>query len=157
VKTGPTDMNLDSLSPELRKIFATTRLHGDGRGYAVVGLPRDQMRAATILFGGLAEPFAAMIVDQEEITIVMHDMDWSIGSRDLEGQRVERDFRLITFDVVLAADTVGFTAVVSRLLAESGISLLPIAAYSRDHILVRARDFDRAWQVLSDFIAACKA
>lgn len=150
-------MKLDSLDPNLRKIFAAMQLYSDGRGYVVVGLPRDQMRAATILFGGLAEAFAAMIVDKDEITIVMHDMDWSIGARDLEGQRIERDYRLITFDVALDADTVGFMAAVSHLLAESDIPLLPIAAYSRDHILVRARDFERARQALSDFIAACKA
>lgn len=149
-------MDLSILTPQLRKIFAAAKLYSDERGYVVVGLPRNQMRAATILFGGLADPFAAMIVDKDEITIVMHDMDWLIGSRDLQGQRIERDYRLITFDVVLKADTVGFMAAVSRLLAESGISLLPIAAYSRDHILVRARDFDRAWQALSDFIAACQ-
>ncbi len=149
-------MHPNALSPELRRLFGAAQLYSDNRTYAVVSLPRDQMRAATILFGGLAEPFAAMIVDKDEITIVIHEIDWSIGGRGLEHQRLERDFRLVTFDLALDLNTVGIMAVVGRLLAEAGISFLPVAAYSRDHILVRARHFDRAWRVLSDFTMACQ-
>ena len=150
-------MDLSTLSSDLRRLFGAVQLYTDERPYAVASLPRDQMRAATILFGGLAEPFAAMIVDKDEITIVMHEMDWSLGGRGLPGARTASDFRLITFDLALDLDTVGFMAVVSRLLAEAGISFLPVAAYSRDHILVHARDAERAWQALSDLIEACQA
>ncbi|HET7090610.1 MAG TPA: ACT domain-containing protein [Anaerolineae bacterium] len=149
-------MDVTTLSPDLRRLFGSARLYSDGRLYAVVSLPRDQMRAATILFGGLAEPFAAMIVDRDEITIVMHEMDWSVAGRDLPGMRVLNDYRLITLDVELAADVTGFMDAVCRLLAGAGVPMLPLAAYSRDHILVRARDLDRTWQVLSDCIAACR-
>lgn len=149
-------MDATSLSPHLRRLFASARLYSDGRPYAVVSLPLDQMRPAMILFGGLAEPFAAMIVDKDEITIAIHEMDWSVAGRDLPGMRVLSDYRFITLDIALDEDVVGFMAVVSRLLAEAGVSIAPIAAYSRDHILVSGRDFDPAWQALSDFIAACR-
>ena len=149
-------MDVTSLSPDLRRRFGSAQLYSDGRPYAVVSLPRDQMRAATILFGGLAEPFAAMIVDRDEITIVMHEMDWSVAGRDLPGMRILNDYRLITLDVELEADVTGFMDVVCRLLAEAGVPMLPLAAYSRDHIFVRGRDFGRAWQALSDWIAACR-
>ena len=150
-------MDANALSPSVRRLIGGLRLYSDGRSYAVVSMPRDQMRAATILFGGLAEPFAAMIVDKDEISIVMHEMDWSIGGRGLPQARAEPGFRLITFDVVLDLDAVGFMAAVSRALAEAGIALAPIAAYSRDHLLVREKDFERAWQTLSELIAACRA
>jgi hypothetical protein len=150
-------MDTNALSRDLRRLIGGLRLYSDGRPYAVVSLPRDQMRAATILFGGLAEPFAAMIVDKDEISIVMHELDWSIGGRDLPGTRAESGFRLITFDAVLDLDAVGFMAAVSRALAEAGIALTPIAAYSRDHLLVREKDFEQAWRALSELIAACRA
>jgi hypothetical protein len=53
-------------------------------------------------------------------------------------------------------DMVGFMAVVTHLLSEARLSVLPFAAYSRDHLLVRERDFERAWNVLSEFIEACR-
>ena len=150
-------MDPNSLEPGLRRLFAATRLYTDGRPYALVSLPRDQMRPATILFGGLADPFAAMIVDKDEITIVMHEMDWSLAGRGLQGMRAETGYRLITFDLALELSVVGYMAVASRLLAEAGIPILPIAAYSHDHLFVRDGDFGRAWKALTEFIEASKA
>jgi len=149
-------MDATTLSPELRRLMGGVQLYSDGRPYALVSLPRDQMRAATILFGGLASPFAMMIVDKDEITIVMHEMDWSLAARDLPGMRIRTGYRLITFDTVLDLDTVGFLAAVGRVLAEVNAPILPLSAFSRDHVLVRERDFDRAWKALSSFIAECK-
>jgi hypothetical protein len=97
-----------------------------------------------------------MIVDRDEITIVMHEMDWSVAGRDLPGMRVLSDYRLITLDVELKAGVTGFMDVVSRLLAEAGVPMLPLAAYSRDHLLVGATGFDRAWQALTEFMAECR-
>jgi len=148
-------MDPSQLTNEMRRIFAALQLYSDERPYCVVSLPPDQMRAATILFGGLAEAFAALIVDKDEITIVMHEPDWSIGGRGLQRMRVENGYRLITFDYELDMGLVGFMAVVARLLTEVRIPVLPLAAYSRDHLLVREQDFERAWQVLSEFIEAC--
>jgi hypothetical protein len=150
-------MDANTIPPDLRRLLGAVQLTTDDRPYSVVSLPLDQMRAATILFGGLAEPFAAMIVDKDEVTIVMREIDWSLGSRGLKGMRVEIGYRLITLDVTLDSGVIGFLAVVSRWLADAGIAMLPIAAYSRDHILVHTQDYDRASQALSELIAACKS
>lgn len=150
------EIDVKSLDPALRRIFAGIRLYTDARPYALVSLPPDQMRAVTILFGGLASPFAAWIVDKDEITIVMHEMDWTVAARDLPGMRVETDYRLISFDTVLDLNLVGFMSAVCRLLAQAEISVLPICAFSRDHVLVRGHDAEKAWRVLSDFIEACQ-
>jgi hypothetical protein len=149
-------MNPEQLTFEMRRVFAALELYSDERPYCVVSLPPDQMRAATILFGGLAEAFAALIVDKDEITIVMHEPDWSIGGRGLQRMRVENGYRLITFDYELDMELVGFMAVVAQLLAGANVPMLPVAAYSRDHLLVRERDFERVWRVLAEFIEACK-
>jgi len=150
-------MDVAANTPDIRRIFAASRLHTDGRPYAVISLPLDQLRPATTLFGRLAEPFTAMIVDKDEITIVMHEMDWALRNGGLTDVRVESNYRLITFDLPLALDVVGFMAVVSRLLADAGIPIVPIAAYSRDHIFIRGQDVERAWQTLSGFIDACRS
>src|SRR4030067_798239 len=101
-------MDVITLDSQLRRLLAATTLYTDGRPYALVSLPRDQMRAATILFGGLADPFAAMIVDKDEISIVMHEMDWSLAGRGLDGLRVETGYRLITFDLGLRVSGGGY-------------------------------------------------
>jgi hypothetical protein len=43
---------------------------------------------------------------------------------------------------------IGFMALVSRFLAEAGVSILALSAFERDHILVPAAQFQTAWDVL---------
>ena len=62
----------------------------------------------------------------------------------------EVNYRLIAFDVVLDPTLIGFMAKITKALAGAKISVLPFAAYSRDHIFVADRDFDKAMQVLED-------
>ncbi len=57
---------------------------------------------------------------------------------------VEGGWRLITFDMVLPFSLIGFFARVSGALADAGVSLLAISAYSRDHVLVQNKDLDKA-------------
>jgi hypothetical protein len=61
-------------------------------------------------------------------------------------------YRLITFDVVLEPTLVGFMAYITKALAEAQISVLPFAAYSRDHIFVQEADLDQALQVLQGLV-----
>ena len=106
--------------------------------------------------------------DKDEITVVVpsHVYDEYCRSNDGmgEGDSDENDgnenpattvvdngigYRLFTFDgVVLDPSLVGFMAVVTEVLAESNISVLPYAAYSTDHVLVAETDADRARTVL---------
>ena len=48
----------------------------------------------------------------------------------------QKTYGLITFDAELEMELVGFMALVSTALAEVGISVLPLAAFTRDHIFV---------------------
>ena len=53
-----------------------------------------------------------------------------------------------TFDMVLPLDYVGFMAKISKALAECGISIFVISAYSTDHILVKEEDLSSALAAL---------
>ena len=60
------------------------------------------------------------------------------------------DYRLITFDVDLAPTLVGFMAFITDKLANSQVSVLPFGAYSKDHIFVSTKDFEKAMDVLQN-------
>jgi len=45
-------------------------------------------------------------------------------------------------------DVVGVTAKISGALAKEGISIMPIAAFSKDHFLIKDKDLDKAVKVL---------
>jgi hypothetical protein len=70
-------------------------------------------------------------------------------ARRLPGHKtLPASYRLITIDVELEPNLVGFMAHISRALAAAGIPLMPLAAFSRDHLLVPSDKFDLTLKVL---------
>lgn len=82
----------------------------------------------------------ANIVDKDEITVIIEQS--KVVEEDVI--EIEKDWKIITLDVVFPGDVVGVTAKISTALAKAGVSVMPIAAYSRDHFLVKEKDLDKA-------------
>jgi hypothetical protein len=155
----------------ISQAFRQGKLYSDGRIYKFIRLPTTAVTYAVDLLskinknnrnpgGGESSPasspslpspaFQTMMFDKDEITLMICDDDWkrygrsSMPETENEIEIGSIDYRMITFDVVLAPTLVGFMAVVTKALATAKISVLPFAAYSRDHIFVSALDYDNA-------------
>ena len=87
----------------------------------------------------------AVICDGDEITVVI-DQSRIVKQHIIEVDSIEvdSDWRMLTFQIVLPLDLVGFLAEVSRVLADRGVSILALSAYSTDHILVKEKDIGEA-------------
>ncbi len=84
----------------------------------------------------------AFVCDKNEITVVMDQS--KVDECVDEVLAIERDWKIITFDLELPFELVGFIAKISTALAEEGISIFVISAYSTDHILVKEKDLPKA-------------
>lgn len=82
--------------------------------------------------------------DRWEVTIVVDELDFARLRPGLEDAKVEGGFRMLSFDVEMPFDVVGFMACVSAILAEVGISILPFSSFRRDHLLVHQNDLAAA-------------
>ena len=82
----------------------------------------------------------AVIRDRKEITCLVEDS----RLRPADLLAVDAGWKIITFDMILPFGLIGFLARVSGALAKAGISICAFSAYSTDHILVKARDLDKA-------------
>jgi hypothetical protein len=82
----------------------------------------------------------AVIRDKNEITVVIDQS--KLDSRDVV--EIDKDWKILTFGMVLPFGLVGFLARVSRALADEKVSILAISAFSTDHILVKESDLPRA-------------
>ncbi len=145
-----------TLPPGLLHVIAETRLFTDGRPYVIIGLPASQLVLASELLMRTRAPFSALLYDKDEVTLVISREAWDLMSAGLEISAISPDYRLITFDLPLDLGLVGYIATLTSVVAERGISIFPISAFSRDHILVPAEDFDRAWEALLSFIQTCR-
>ncbi len=134
---------------DARAAFKNATLYTDEKTYRVIHLPAPAIWAGAGVLAEIAEPFSALIADKDEVTLVVPADKWEHFSARLpEHNDMGDDYRLITFDLPLDPGLVGFIALVSQILADAGVSILPFAAYQRDHILVTEDQFQAAWDAL---------
>lgn len=126
-------------------------LYSDDYVYRFIKLPANAITAAASIVAQAGNPFTALLVDKDEVTLMLEDEDLEQYQRHMVDYIVsDVKYRLITFDIELDSSLVGFMAVVSAKLAEAGISIMPFAAFSRDHIFVPEDDYDNAIAALND-------
>jgi hypothetical protein len=131
------------------------RFLADDQDYTLVKLPPGAVIAAAGVLAEIGEPFAAILADRDEVTLVIPAEAAADFAPRLPGHQLSPTaYRLITFDVALEPELVGFMARIASALAAEGISLLPYAAFTRDHILVAAADVERALAALRRLQAA---
>ena len=94
-----------------------------------------------------------LLKDEHEVTLLLDEEDWQTMRHAVRDARVEGDFRLLTFDIELDWDVVGFLARVTEILADAGISCGALSSFSRDHLLVKQDDLGRTLRVLGEHVA----
>lgn len=129
--------------------LAQAKLYTDEVVYSLIHLPPNGILAAAGVLAEIGEPFGALIVDKDEVTLVIPADAVEEFARRLRDHRVgEFPYRLITFDLPLEPTLTGFMARIADALAAAGVPILPLAAFSRDHLLVPAEQFALAWETL---------
>ena len=139
------------MTDSIQRILEKAILYTDDQPYSLVKLPSQAITAAASIVAEIGQPFSALIVDKDEVSILAPSQLVSEFSTRLRDHMLNPiTYRLITFDIELEPDLVGFIAYVSVALADAGISILPYAAYSRDHLFVSEEQFDETITVLKN-------
>jgi hypothetical protein len=136
--------------------LSQTVLYTDGVAYSLIHLPPQAITPAAGILAEVGQPFLALIVDKDEVSLILPTRNWQAMAHRLPGAEATHDLRLITFDVVLDHNLVGYLAHVSRALAQAGVPILALSAYERDHVLVPQEHFETAWTTLEVLTAATR-
>ncbi len=132
-----------------KEVLSQTPLYTDEVIYTLIKLPASAIWAGAGVLADLGESFSALIADKDEVTLVMALEAWQEEYfKRLPGAEQHGEFRLITFDMILEFSLTGFMALVATILADAGVSVIPLGAFSRDHVLVPADSFEKAWTAL---------
>ncbi len=133
------------MTQTVESALAQATFYSDGQNYALVKLPTRAITAAAGVLAEIGEPFAALIVDKDEITLIVEEEGFEELAVRLPGHTLSPTiYRLVTLDVELVPELIGFMARISTTLAAADVTILPLAAFSRDHLLVPAAQFDTA-------------
>jgi hypothetical protein len=137
------------MTKTLEQVLSELKLYSDNQIYAIIKLPPSAIMVAAGIIAEIGEPFCGLIVDKDEVTLIIPQEAVADFSSRLRGQTMgETAYRLITFDVATDFMLVGLMAALSRALADAGVTVMPYAAYTRDHILVPVEQFETAWKAL---------
>ena len=88
----------------------------------------------------------ANVIDKNETTVIIEQSKHN--NEDVI--EIEKDWKILSFDMVLPFGLVGFLAKVSKVLADEKIPIFAISSYSTDHILVKEKDLARAEEKLKE-------
>src|SRR5437764_3748848 len=94
-----------------------------------------------------------LLKDEHEVTLLLDEIDWRTMRHAVRDARVEGGFRLLTFDIELDWNVVGFLARVTEILSEANVSVGALSAFSRDHLLIKQDDLGTALRVLGEHVA----
>ena len=93
-----------------------------------------------------------LLRDTHETTLLVEEDDWLAMRHAARDARVERGFRLVTLDIELEWNVVGFLARVAGILAAAGIPVGALSAFSRDHLLIKQEQLGAALRVLGGHV-----
>lgn len=90
--------------------------------------------------------------DKWEVTLLLDEIDFGTIRHAIREAKTEGDFRLLSFDIELDFNVVGFLAEVARILAEAEIPIVALSAFSRDHFLIKQQDLSKALKFLGRYV-----
>jgi hypothetical protein len=94
-----------------------------------------------------------LLRDPFEVTLLLEEDDWRSMRHAARDAKVEGGFRLVTLDLELAWNVVGFLARVTELLAAAEIPVGALSSFSRDHLLIKQDDLGKALRILGEHVA----
>lgn len=139
---------------DIRTLLKTARVEVSPESFSLVSLDEEQWRALLANpehSPRMTAPFM-ILKDRWEVTLLVDDKDFAAMKPGLNGAKIEKGLRLLTFDVTLDFAVVGFLSFISDRLAAANVPILAISAFSRDHLLINQIDLARALLVIGEFV-----
>ncbi len=143
------------MNERARRLWSKTRVRVWPEVYCLASLSPDAVREAAALVAESAGRFAALVLERDEVSLTVPDVVWAPSPLPARARAVAGPYRVLTFDLDLELDVVGYLAPAAERLAAAGVSVVPQCGFLKDHLLVREGDLERAREVLERWIAEC--
>lgn len=79
------------------------------------------------------------LIDDKETTVILDEAKIADNQDNADFIEIEKGWKILTLDVVFPFEVCGVTAKIAACLANAGVSIMPISAFSRDHFLVKEK------------------
>lgn len=141
----------------IRNLWARTKISLWPGEYLLVSLPHQSLIDSMSVVSSAPGYFSAIVVERDEVSLTVEKDLWKARAGAVRFHAAEGPFRVVTLELNLDLQTVGYLAPAAIRLAEAGISIIPQCAFLKDHLLVRASDAERTRMILEDLARECQA
>ncbi len=141
--------------PSAAELLRQTRVRISPETYFLIGLSFDdwsRILNQPELSSTRQVPYM-VLRDENEITLLLDETDWQQMRHAARDARIVGGFRLVTFDLELSWNVVGYLALVTSILAEANVTIGALSAFSRDHLLIKQDELGAAMRALSLHVA----
>ncbi|MCW3489799.1 ACT domain-containing protein [Dethiobacter alkaliphilus] len=132
----------------IEKLLAQTQLKLYPEPVVVVGLDPETRRQVVEL--AHREGMISLVFLPYEVTMIVTEALWQEAGSLFPAAKVESGFRLLTLDITLPWNVVGYLARVTRILAEAEISVGVISSHASDHLLISEAELPKAIEWLAN-------
>lgn len=139
---------------EARDLLKKTRVEVAPETFTLISLRHEdwlKLLENPELSPRMTAPFM-IFKDKFETTLLLDEIDFGTLRHAVRDAKIEKGFRLLTFDIELDFSVVGFLAFISKILADAEISIVALSAFSRDHLLIKQEDLARGLKVLGEYV-----
>ena len=123
--------------------------------YVLVSLPTSSLSEAASIVGRSAGAFAALILERDEVSLTLPEHVWSAHAVKANAQ--DGPYKAVSLNVDVDLEVFGFIAPAHARLANARISIVPQAAFLKEHLLVHEKDLDQTMSILGKLIKDCQA
>ncbi len=84
--------------------------------------------------------------------MIISQNNWNKIKSKFKNYKIEKNYKIIAYDPYTNLNLVGFLAIISKILAEKGISINALSAYNRDYFLIKKQKSRAALNELNKYL-----
>lgn len=137
------------------ELLRETKVAVDSATYVLLSLTSEEWQLLLSdpdLSPRMTAPFM-IFYDGREFTLLLDEDDFSKARGAIPEAKAESGFRMLTFDIDLDMGIVGYLALAANILADAEVPVVPLGAFSRDHLLIKQDDLATALKALGPHVA----
>lgn len=137
------------------ELLRETKVAVDSATYVLLSLTSEEWQLLLSdpdLSPRMTAPFM-IFYDGREFTLLLDEDDFSKAREAIPEAKAESGFRMLTFDIDLDMGIVGYLALAANILADAEVPVVPLGAFSRDHLLIKQDDLATALKALGPHVA----
>ena len=130
----------------IKQLLKKTKLKLLSDKYIFISIPLNQFNRLDLK--QFQKKFFSITYEKDGITLTINEKNWNKIKVNFKKCKVGKNYRIITLDIKLNPNVVGYLAAISKILADNNISIIAISTYQKDHLMIKNKDTKKALKVL---------